>query len=378
MHEDLKKLMRKGTPDAVAVEKFVAAHSFPMVAGTDVTFVYRGEADKVYLRHWIFGLRTAQPMQRLAGTDLWAVTIELPGESRIEYKYEVISGNNRSLEMDALNPFQARDPFGANSVCRGYLYQRPEWTLHDPVSRHGQFTRMAVDSASFGEQREVDVYLPARYRETRRYPLLIVHDGHDYLHYSDLRVVLDNLIHRLEIPPMIVALTTSPDRLREYAGDDRHANFICKELLPQLIEELPVNDEPQSLALMGASFGAVATLHAAWRHPGCFDRLLLQSGSFAFSDIGEHNRSPVFDPVVEFVNQFRANPGRPSRKIYMSCGVYESLIYENRSMVPLLQAHDMQVRYEEVRDAHNWENWRDRLRMALSWLFPGPLWMVYE
>ncbi len=28
--------------------------------------------------------------------------------------------------------------------------------------------------------------------------------------------------------------------------------------------------------------------------------------------------------------------------------------------------------------AHNWENWRDRLREALSTLFPGPLWLVYE
>ena len=36
------------------------------------------------------------------------------------------------------------------------------------------------------------------------------------------------------------------------------------------------------------------------------------------------------------------------------------------------------VRYEEARDGHNWENWRDRLRSGLSWLFPGPLWMVYE
>ncbi len=38
----------------------------------------------------------------------------------------------------------------------------------------------------------------------------------------------------------------------------------------------------------------------------------------------------------------------------------------------------MQVHFEEARDAHNWENWRDRLRSALTWLFPGPLWMVYE
>jgi len=68
----------------------------------------------------------------------------------------------------------------------------------------------------------------------------------------------------------------------------------------------------------------------------------------------------------------------PARKIYMSCGIYESLIYENRSLVPRLQSQGIDVRFEEARDAHNWENWRDRLRNGLSWLFPGPVWMVYE
>ena len=29
-------------------------------------------------------------------------------------------------------------------------------------------------------------------------------------------------------------------------------------------------------------------------------------------------------------------------------------------------------------DGHNWENWRDRLREGLSWLFPGPFWFIYE
>ena len=129
---------------------------------------------------------------------------------------------------------------------------------------------------------------------------------------------------------------------------------------------------------MGASFGAVASLSCAWRHPGFWGRLLLQSGSFAFTDIGPHHRGPVFDPVVEFVNAFRKNPGRPSDQVFVSCGTYESLIYENRSMVPLLQQTGMDVRYVEARDGHNWENWRDRLREGLSWLFPGPLWMVYE
>ena len=109
-----------------------------------------------------------------------------------------------------------------------------------------------------------------------------------------------------------------------------------------------------------------------------FGRLLLQSGSFAFSDIGEHGRGPVFDPVADFVNRFRRAPSAVSGKVFMSCGTYESLIYENRSLVPLLERTGMDVRFVEARDGHNWENWRDRLREGLSWLFPGPLWLVYD
>jgi enterochelin esterase-like enzyme len=190
--------------------------------------------------------------------------------------------------------------------------------------------------------------------------------------------VLDNLVHRLEVAPPIVALIDSPDRLREYSGLDAHADFLAHDLLPALRRGLPLEDTADSRCLMGASFGAVASLHAAWRHRGVFGRLLLQSGSFAFSELGEHRRGPVFDPVVRFVNQFRADPGQPAERIYMSCGIYESLIYENRSLLPLLREHGIDVRYDEARDAHNWENWRDRLRSGLSWLFPGPLWMVYE
>ena len=49
-----------------------------------------------------------------------------------------------------------------------------------------------------------------------------------------------------------------------------------------------------------------------------------------------------------------------------------------RRIKNLLDATGMDVRYVESRDGHNWENWRDRLREGLSWLYPGPLRMVYE
>ena len=365
--------------DAATIGAFFKANHFPRVEGTSVTFAYRGEAAEVHLQHWIFGLEASQAFERLPGTDLWFLQMEIPARSRVEYKFAVDHGGGRmQLVQDPFNELLARDPYGANSVVHGEGYEPPDWIEHDPEARQGTVEELTFGSDVLGESRPIKVYLPARFRTTRRYPLLVAHDGEDYLRFTQLQQVLDNLIHRQEIPPMVVAFTQSPNRLNEYADDELHARFLVEELVPLLEERYPLAGTPATRGLMGASFGAVATLAAAWRHPGFFGNLLLQSGSFAFTDIGEHDRGPLFDPVVEFVNAFREKPGKPSERAYVSCGTYESLIYYNRSMLPVLQETGMDIRYSETRDGHNWENWRDRLREGLSWLFPGPLWMIYE
>jgi len=370
--------LEAGDRSSEAIDTFIAENEFPLVEGAQVTFVFRGEADAVTLQHFIYGLPTSQEFRRVPETDLWFLTLELPPESRVEYKLSVRSDGDAKWIRDPLNPRLARDPFGANSVCTTDGYTVPDWTQPDPEAREGSTETFTVKSAALSSERAVTVYRPARFRESRRYPLLITHDGPDFIDYAALPTVLDNLIHRLEIAPVVVAMPHPVERNREYAAHRPHAEFLAEELLPVLEGRYPLLGTPQSRCLMGASFGAVASLSSAWYYPGLFQRLLLLSGSFAFTDVGTHERSPLFDPVVEFVNAFREEPGRVGEKLFVACGVYESLIYENRSLVPVLQAAGLDVKYCESRDGHNWENWRDRLRDGLSWLFPGPLWMVYE
>lgn len=365
------------TPEAI--DSFLAAHSWPLVEGPSVTFIYRGEADEVQLQHWIYGLPSSQLFRRWPGTDLWTLVLELPPRSRVEYKLLVTAGDMTRLIEDPLNPNKARDPFGSNSVAQGEGYEIPAWIQPDDEARPGRIEDLIVKSRHLGHTRQCEIYLPARFRQTRRYPLLVVFDGRDFLRFTAFKTVLDNLIHRLEIPEMIVVFENSRDRLREYAADDAHARFLTEELFPKLEATYPLIGKPAGRGLMGASFGAVASLSGAFRYPQFYGRLMLLSGSFAFTDIGHHNhRGPLFDPIVKFVNEFRARPGRVAERLFVACGTYESLIYENRSLVPLLQATGMEVRYVEARDGHNWENWRDRLREGLSWLFPGPVWWVYE
>ncbi|MBS2014356.1 MAG: enterochelin esterase [Deltaproteobacteria bacterium] len=361
------------------VDKWLEGKSFPLIEGPHVTFVWRGDADAVTLRHWIFGLESDSSLARVPHTNLWYLTLDIPHGSRVEYKYEIHRHGGSQWIEDPRNPNRARDPFGANSVLQGEGYEVPDWVKPDPEARPGVLEPFSFESKAMRGARRGNIYLPARFRRTRQYPLLVVHDGSDYLNFASMKTVLDNLIHRLEIPDMIVAFTDSPDRLREYAADEAHARFLTEELLPDLTARLPILDRPQARCLMGASFGAVAAFSTAWRFPGVWGRLLLQSGSFAFTDIGKRNRrGPLFDRIVEFVNQVRDAPAAVSERVFLSCGVYESLIYENRSLVPLLDGTGMQVRFVEARDGHNWENWRDRLRGGLSWLFPGPLMFVYE
>lgn len=362
------------------LEGFVRDHPIPLLEGDEATFfAWDGNpADAVFLQHWAFGLPSRVEFRRIPGTDAFFLPLDLPKGGRFEYKLEVVRGGTGEWTADPRNPRRAHDPFGSNSVCPASSYHEPEWTIENPAARKGTIVDGSLRSRALRGDRRVRAYVPHGSRPGKRYPLLVVHDGDDFLSYGDMRIVLDNLIHAHEIAPMVVAFTSGARRNHEYACNDAHARFLVRELLPYLERHFPLLPGPESRGVMGASFGAVASLHAATRYPGVFGRLCLLSGSFAFTDIGDHERGPAWDPIVTFVNEFRHAPPKLGARIFQACGTFEGLIYFNRSFYPTLSKAAEAVRFREVPDGHNWINWRDRLREGLAWLFPGPLWMYYE
>lgn len=360
------------------VEVFLQRFGSPVVREGTATFFVRGDWDEVYLIHWVFGLESRIPLKRLPGTDVFSTSLELPQRARIEYKYEVKKAGQTHWIKDPRNPHLAFDPFGANSVCRMDGYEDPPWIQPDPDARPGTLDGFHFKSKAFGDKREVQVWLPHEYKKGKTYRLLIVHDGRDYLKFTGMRTVLENLVHRHEMMPLVVAFTSGVHRNEEYGANPKHAKFIVDDLLPQLEKRHNISPDPRDRGLMGASFGGVASLYTAWNHPGRFGNLFLQSGSFVFTDIGHHGRSALWDPVVAFTNAFRHDPSRVQARIYLTCGVFESLISYNRSLVPLLRDAGVQHRFRESRDGHNWLGWRDHLRGGLTWLYPGHLWMTYD
>jgi enterochelin esterase-like enzyme len=369
----VNQLRQQDLLDEEAVDRFLASHEVPIVEGRHCTFLFRGQADEVHLAQRILGLPDRLPMRPIGGTTLWYLVLEVPDGSRINYQIEVRRGDHVERFNDPLNPKQSHSPFGAISVCFASGYVTPEWTFPDDNAAPGELTELVVDSRALQRDCSVTMYLPARFRRTQSYPLLVVHDGGDFLQYAAAKVVLDNLIHRREIAEPIVAFLHPKDRLVEYANSPEHARFLSHELLPKLEAEFPLLGNRSGRCLLGASFGAIASLSAAYRSPRRYGSLVLMSGSFVFAGAGtDHGGGLVFDPVVKFVNRYRDRPRRVADRLFVSCGSYEPLVLPNRSIVPVFEATGMDMRYDEARDGHTWENWRDRLRDALTWVYPGP------
>jgi enterochelin esterase-like enzyme len=367
-HPLIAELLANGQPAPAAVDDFLANHEFPLVESGAVTFAWYGAADNVDILRWIHAGGDRARFERVAGTELWLLRLPVEDGGRFEYKLAIGTQGGEEWVLDPLNPARARDPFGENSVCRTYGYARPEWS--EPCGAPaGRIETVEVESAAFGERRAEQVYLPAGYSAGRSYPFVVIHDGEDFVTYADLSVSLDNLIEAGDIPPVVAALIQTRDRMGEYSRGRKHARYLVRELLPALQSRYGISEAPDDRVVMGASLGAVASLSTAFRYPGVFGGLVLQSGSFIFDERKlERRPHPVFHRVARLVRALRRAPQVPGTRAFVSTGELEGLAEENRALADFLRARGIDVLFKSAWDGHHWHNWRDHLRDGLMWV----------
>jgi enterochelin esterase family protein len=153
-----------------------------------------------------------------------------------------------------------------------------------------------------GTQHTYWVYVPAQYDPGKPASLMVYNDGQAYMNpEADLRApnVMDNLIHRREIPVMLGVFINPgrrPDqeearidswgdrhtnRPEEYNSvDDRYARVIVDELLPALKREYSISDDPEQRGIAGSSSGAIAAFTVAWFRPNQFRKVISMIGTF--------------------------------------------------------------------------------------------------
>lgn len=317
-------------------------------------------------------------MRRLRGTDLWHASMELPPGARVEYRLLVRRGDQVESILDPQNPRIQTGPASEASVLEARGYETPWWARHQPSAVPGELTQLTLPSRALKRDAHITVYSPARMHDYDRLPLLVLHDGGDFINHAAIGTVLDNLMDRRLVADCVVAMTHPGDRLREYGAGAAHSRFLTAELVPELERRLPLRGEPAGRALAGASFGGIAALTAAVRAPGFYGGLLLQSPSFLFTLVGRgHEGGPVFDPVVRFVNGIRASPPRVTERITVTYGAFEPSAPRILAMVDTLERMADEVRVVESLDGHTWTGWRDRMLDGLGWLLPGDARFVY-
>lgn len=367
-HPAVVALLAKGKPSAVQIAAFAASHAFPLTEPGWATFAWVGDADEVDLVRWIAGSGDREPFTPVPGTGLWLLRLPVEDNGRFEYKLSARKGDVEKMFVDPLNPARAQDPFGENSVCRTFGYVRPDWSLPKGAPA-GRVETLPIASAAFGETRHEQVYVPAGVETGKPLPLVVIHDGIDYMTFADLGVSLDNLIDAGDIPPLVAALVQTRDRLGEYTGGRRHSRYVVKELLPAISNEYSISTRAEDRVLLGASLGAVASLATAFRYPGCFGGLVLKSGSFIFDDRKLESRPhPVFHTVAQLVRALQRAPALPRTRAFISTGELEGLADQNQALATFLRERGVEVLFRSAWDGHHWHNWRDQLREGLRWV----------
>lgn len=363
----LGDLFAGGPPDDAAITAFLTGTTFPIVMPGEAFFVFRGHADHVDLVRWIHAGIDRNSFRRVPGTDLWLLPMQVEDGGRFEYKLALHRDGHEEWILDPFNPVRAADPFGENSVCCTHGYSRPDWTT-DQGAPQGRLVPVAVESETFEEVRQEQVYLPPHYDPDAHYPLVVIHDGDDFVTYANLSISLDNLIAAGDIPPVVAALVQTRDRMGEYPRGRRHARYVVRELLPVLQSQFALSARAVDRVMLGASLGAVASLSTAFRFPGCFGGLVLKSGSFILDERKLKAREhPVFHRVARLVKAFERAPQIEGVRAFVSTGELEGLADENRSLADFLRNKGVEVTFQSSWDGHHWHNWRDQLRDGLMW-----------
>lgn len=166
----------------------------------------------------------------------------------------------------------------------------------------GEVTEYVWRSQIFpGTIRRYWVYVPKQYDGSKPAAVMVFQDGHAYVdEQGQFRapIVLDNLIHRGEMP-VTIAIFIDPGHKKETLPEkpgwrpqpenrsfeydtlsDQYARFLLEEILPEVGKHYRLTDDPDQRAICGISSGGICAWTVAWERPDAFRKVLSHVGSF--------------------------------------------------------------------------------------------------
>ena len=255
----------------------------------------------------------------------------------------------------------------------------PDSERHDGVPQ-GKVTQHKWKSQVFpGTERDYWVYVPAQYDGTAPACVMVFQDGGNYQNEKGqfrVPVVLDNLIHRKEVP-VIIGIFINPgnvpaagqgqgrsNRSFEYdTPSPQYATFLEKEILPEVGKSYKLRSDAAGRGICGISSGGICAFTAAWERPDMFSKVLSHVGSFTNIQGGD-----IYPGLI------RKTERKPIR-VWLQDGsndldnLHGSWPLANQSMAAALRFMRYDYRFDFGDGGHNGKQGGATMPEALRWLW---------
>lgn len=335
---------------------FQSIHTYPIIVNQSIVhFIYIGEAKSVKIAGDATGWQPKINLENVPDTNLWFKTIKYEKDARLDYKFVV---NDKNWILDPKNPNTMKGGFGPNSELRMPEYESPEELVVNREIGRGSVVVIELTSKYLNNKRKIMVYLPSEYNNSdHKYPVMLFHDGPDYLNLGNAATVIDNLIEKKEITPFIGVFVPSVNRNSEYSGKeiDKFTSFIMKEVMPWAEENYRILDGANNHAVMGASNGGNISLSIAMNNTDYFGKVAAQSSN-----------------VMRSITTTFSNSKKLPLDIYLDLGTYDipALIPLVRNLKKILDTKGYDFEYAEYHEGHSWGLWKAHLDDVFIRFFP--------
>ena len=379
----LEERLVQGADPVAAVDDLLAGRALPVIDGSEVLFLWRGEADDVGIGGDMIGARRDEPMTRVEGTDLWWFASEIEPAARLSYVFfvdfqpAVDPGNSRRVQGTLHGPnmdsregglemswfstpgWRGSDHFlePADATPRGRLVEH-SIAIEPPAPEAGGSGAARPEPVTV----PLHVWLPPGYGEgDERYPVVYVHGigAREHGRWPD---TLDNLAGQA-FAPLIAVFVEAPLGI----PNPLYYQAFAEQIVPLIDQTYRTHAEAQGRASVGHGNEADLAFATAFANPGLIGGVGAQS-FFIIELFLAHLMETLGDTTA----------GELPLNVYLDWGRWDyrspheawNMRDASRRWWELLRERGWQPRGGEVRDGTDWASWRERTDRLLSALFP--------
>tara|TARA_R110000868_G_scaffold331140_2_gene592126 strand:- start:8104 stop:9357 length:1254 start_codon:yes stop_codon:yes gene_type:complete len=307
------------------------------------------------------------PLQRLAGSPIWALSLDVPRDVQASYSFMVTGPNGMERLSDPRNRVRLRGGAAEAVLVMDRVEDLSPLAPVDPASLPAPAVRQ-LDSAALERSVTVEIHPGAGAGPDA--PVLILYDAFNWGVRAPAWEIVHNLAAAGQIPPMHVVLIDQLDEASELDRYDGQTRFVVDELLPWLRAEYGYRLDRGNVVLGGASRRGLAAVIIALARPEAVGAAISLSGSFYWAPQAE-------DP--EWLARQLGAPGDTLPQFQLAAGSLEYIetstntghvmLHANENMAAALAAAGYPVRYSVYPGGHDIAAWRMALANRLRDLF---------